>query len=286
MDPNKRNAADFALWKAAGHHRSLKWDSPWGEGFPGWHIECSAMSMDLLGRPLRHAHRRQRQQVPASRGRDRAIRGLRRPPGRSIWVHGGFLQMGDMKMAKSQGNVLRVPDLIERGLDPLAYRLLCFGTRYRSEMNFSWDALDGSNARLTGYRRRMAGMGRTAARSRPGEATRPRRSRAGSARPSPTTSTCRMRCRAGRGRRVFRPRPAARSGRCSGPGTRCSRSTSTARPREAWEPTDEMRDLVRRRDEARAAKDFAQADAYPRRTDGDGPRGHGHAQGTKIRPRI
>jgi cysteinyl-tRNA synthetase len=73
----------------------------------------------------------------------------------SIWVHGGFLQMGGQKMAKSARNIRRVTDLAEQGVDPLAYRLLCFGTRYRSEMEFSWDALEGADRGLTRIRQRM-----------------------------------------------------------------------------------------------------------------------------------
>src|SRR5439155_9693470 len=77
----------------------------------------------------------------------------------SIWVHGGFLQMAGQKMAKSAKNIYRVTDLAEQGIDQLAYRLLCLGTRYRSEMDFSWEALEGANERLTRLRQRMAEWG-------------------------------------------------------------------------------------------------------------------------------
>src|SRR5438132_3896142 len=156
VDPNKRNPADFALWKNAGHHRSLKWPSPWGDGFPGWHIECSAMSMDLLGDRFDVHTGGNDNKFPHHEDEIAQSEGYAGHQVVSVWVHGGFLQMGDLKMAKSKGNVIRVPDLAERGLDPLAFRLLCFGTRYRSEMNFSWEALEGANERLRSLRRRMA----------------------------------------------------------------------------------------------------------------------------------
>ena len=146
----------------------------------------------------------------------------------SIWVHGGFLQMGEQKMAKSQGNVLRVPDLAEHGLDPLAYRLLCFGTRYRSEMDFSWEALEGANARLTGSASGCpSGPGRGADSPR-------RRADAAKAFEAGSATPCRRPRHAARRwwswtRRCRRPTSARRQARAArdvGPGAR--RSTSTA----------------------------------------------------------
>jgi cysteinyl-tRNA synthetase len=155
VDPNKRHPEDFALWKRAGPGRLMKWDSPWGDGFPGWHIECSAMSMKYLGdrfdihtggTDLKFPHHEDEiAQSDAATGH-KVI---------SIWVHGGFLQLSGQKMAKSAGNIARVTDLVEQGIDPLAFRLLCFGTRYRSEMDLSWDALETANDRLTRLRQRM-----------------------------------------------------------------------------------------------------------------------------------
>jgi cysteinyl-tRNA synthetase len=156
VDPNKRHPEDFALWKRAGPGRLMKWDSPWGEGFPGWHIECSAMSMKYLGHrfdihtggtDLKFPHHEDEiAQSDAATGH-KVI---------SVWVHGGFLQLSGQKMAKSAGNIARVSDLVEQGIDPLAFRLLCFGTRYRSEMDLSWEALETANDRLTRLRQRMA----------------------------------------------------------------------------------------------------------------------------------
>jgi cysteinyl-tRNA synthetase len=156
VDPNKRNPEDFALWKKATHHRALKWDSPWGEGFPGWHIECSAMSMKHLGERFDIHTGGNDNKFPHHEDEIAQSEGAVGHPVVSIWVHGGFLQMSGQKMAKSAQNIRRVPDIADRGLDPLAYRLLCFGTRYRSEMDFSWEPLEASNRRLTHIRQRMA----------------------------------------------------------------------------------------------------------------------------------
>jgi cysteinyl-tRNA synthetase len=155
-DPNKRHPEDFALWKDAGPGRLMKWDSPWGQGFPGWHIECSAMSMKFLGdrfdihtggNDLKFPHHED--EIAQSEGATgHQVVGL--------WVHGGFLQMSGQKMSKSKRNITRVSELSEHGIDPLAFRLLCLGTRYRSEMDFSREALESAQGRLVRIRQRMA----------------------------------------------------------------------------------------------------------------------------------
>jgi cysteinyl-tRNA synthetase len=157
QDPNKRHPEDFALWKKAGPGRLMKWDSPWGPGFPGWHIECSAMSMKFLGQrfdihtggnDLKFPHHED--EIAQSEGATgHQVVGL--------WVHGGFLQMSGQKMSKSARNIKRVSELADQGIDPLAFRLLCFGTRYRSEMDFSWDSLEAADRTLTRLRQRVAG---------------------------------------------------------------------------------------------------------------------------------
>jgi cysteinyl-tRNA synthetase len=155
-DPQKRHPADFALWKAAGPGRVMKWPSPWGEGFPGWHIECSAMSMKYLGErfdihtggtDLRFPHHED--EIAQSEGAvgHEVV---------SIWVHAGHLRQSGQKIAKSTGNVVLVADLIERDLDPLAFRWLCFQTQYRSEMDFTWDAMAAADQRVRQLRRHMA----------------------------------------------------------------------------------------------------------------------------------
>ena len=158
-DAAKHHPADFALWKAAGSGRLMKWDSPWGAGFPGWHIECSAMSMKYLGErfdihtggnDLRFPHHED--EIAQSEGAvgHRVV---------SIWVHGGHLRQTGQKISKSTGNTIRVPDLVEHGIDPLAFRWLTFQTRYRSEMDFTWDAMETSDTKVKQLRRRMAEWG-------------------------------------------------------------------------------------------------------------------------------
>ncbi len=155
-DPRKRHPADFALWKAAGPGRLMKWRSPWGEGFPGWHIECSAMSMKYLGdrfdihtggTDLRFPHHED--EIAQSEGAvgHQVV---------SIWVHAGHLRQAGQKIAKSTGNVVLVGDLVERGFDPLSFRWLCFQTQYRSEMDFTWDAMAAADQRVKQLRRHMA----------------------------------------------------------------------------------------------------------------------------------
>jgi cysteinyl-tRNA synthetase len=157
VDPSKRHPADFALWKAAGAGRVMKWPSPWGEGFPGWHIECSAMSMKYLGErfdihtggtDLRFPHHED--EIAQSEGAvgHRVV---------SVWVHGGHLRLSGHKIAKSTGNVIRVHELAERGFDPLSFRWLTFQTRYRSEMDFTWEAMEAADTRVKQIRRRMTG---------------------------------------------------------------------------------------------------------------------------------
>ena len=155
-DPRKRHGADFALWKVAGPGRLMKWPSPWGEGFPGWHVECSAMSMRYLGEhidihtggtDLRFPHHED--EIAQSEGAvGHQVVG--------IWVHGGHLRLTGQKISKSTGNVIRPHELVERGMDPLSFRWLCFQTQYRNEMDFSWEAMETADARVKQLRRHLA----------------------------------------------------------------------------------------------------------------------------------
>ncbi len=152
VNPNKRNAADFALWRAAKPGDLQKWPSPWGEGNPGWHIECSAMSMKYLGETFdMHSggedhlfphHECEIAQSEAATGR----------PFVRYWVHTRFLRMDSAKMAKSAGAFLRLSDIEERGYDPLAFRLLALGTSYRKGLDFTWEALGSAQTRLDKWR--------------------------------------------------------------------------------------------------------------------------------------
>ncbi len=153
----KRQATDFALWKfsAPGEHRQMEWDSPWGRGFPGWHIECSAMAQKYLG-DFFDVHCGGEDHIPVHHTNEiaqtQARVGTRLA---NFWVHGYFLLLNDAKMAKSAGEFLRVQSLVDRGYDPLAFRYLCLTAHYRTQLNFTWDALDGA---ATGLDRMRAGF--------------------------------------------------------------------------------------------------------------------------------
>ncbi|RIK11224.1 MAG: cysteine--tRNA ligase [Acidobacteria bacterium] len=158
-DPQKRRAEDFLLWKAAGPRRLVKFPSPWSEGYPGWHIECSAMSLKLLGDRIDiHTagidlvfphHEDEIAQSDAATGH-RVV---------GHWIHGEHLLMSGNKMAKSAGNTLRMTDIAESGLDPLAFRLLMFGARYRKQVHFSMEALEAADTSLTRLRRAFGDLG-------------------------------------------------------------------------------------------------------------------------------
>ncbi len=155
----KRNATDFALWKFSpkGVKRAMEWESPWGTGFPGWHIECSAMSLHFLEGHLDiHCgavdhinihHTNEIAQSEAATGQ----------PFFNYWVHGEFLNLGDNeKMAKSTGNILTLQSETEqKGIDPLAFRYLCFLTHYRKPMNYKFEALQQADTALKNIRRQL-----------------------------------------------------------------------------------------------------------------------------------
>lgn len=154
----KRNAADFAIWRKTppGEKRQMEWDSPWGKGAPGWHLECSVMSGQVLGFPFdihtggidhREIHHpneiAQNQAFCCTNGLDRAANS-----GANIWMHNNFLVERSGKMSKSSGEFLRLQLLIDKGYHPLAYRMLCLQAHYRSELEFSWEGLGAALVRL------------------------------------------------------------------------------------------------------------------------------------------
>ena len=155
VDPLKRSPRDFTLWKAAEPGRDMKWDSPWGEGFPGWHIECSAMSTRYMGEQLDiHTggvdnifphHEDEIAQSEAAFGK----------PFVRYWLHGQHLLADGVKMAKSARNEFILADLEQRGFDPLSFRYLCLTTRYRHRMNFTFLALRAAETALTSLRDRV-----------------------------------------------------------------------------------------------------------------------------------
>ncbi|MFN8595424.1 MAG: cysteine--tRNA ligase [Anaerolineae bacterium] len=142
----KRNITDFAVWKfsPADQKRQMEWGSPWGVGFPGWHIECSAMSTKYLGSFFDiHCGGEDHISVhhPNEIAQTQACHGTRLA---NFWLHGYFLQLDEAKMAKSAGGFLRVQTLLDRGYDPLAYRWFCLNAHYRAKLNFTWDSLEGA----------------------------------------------------------------------------------------------------------------------------------------------
>ena len=155
-DPRKRHPGDFTLWKAAGAHRMQVWPSPWGPGFPGWHIECSAMSMSILGDRF-DIHTGGADNVfphhEAEIAQSEAVSGHRVV---SLWMHGGLLMLSGARMAKSSGNFFRVTELEEQGFDPLAFRYLALQAKYRSPLNFSTEGLAGADRALRQLRERVA----------------------------------------------------------------------------------------------------------------------------------
>jgi cysteinyl-tRNA synthetase len=158
----KRHAADFAIWRtsAPGENRQMEWDSPWGRGAPGWHLECSVMSRQYLGphfdihtggidhREIHH---------PNEIAQNQAISGSA-DTGATVWMHNNFLVDRTGKMSKSSGAFLTLPTLITHGFHPLAYRLMCLQAHYRSELEFSWESLAAAQTRLKRYVQTVAAL--------------------------------------------------------------------------------------------------------------------------------
>ncbi|MBN1312224.1 MAG: cysteine--tRNA ligase [Anaerolineae bacterium] len=150
----KRSPTDFALWKFSppGEKRQMEWDSPWGVGFPGWHIECSAMAAKYLG-PYFDIHCGGEDHItvhhPNEIAQTQACHGTRLA---NFWMHGYFLQIDRGRMGKSEGNFLRLQTLIDKGYDPLVWRFFCLGAHYRTKLNFNWEALDGAATGLNRLR--------------------------------------------------------------------------------------------------------------------------------------
>lgn len=150
VNAEKRNPSDFALWKfsPADEKRQMEWDSPWGVGFPGWHIECSAMSEKYLGVPF-DVHTGGIDHIPVHHTNEIAqTEGARGHALANMWMHNEFLQVDGGKMSKSLGNTYTIDDLMAKGFDPLAFRYFCFGANYRMPMNFTWESLGAAASAL------------------------------------------------------------------------------------------------------------------------------------------
>lgn len=154
IDPvdGKRHPADFAIWRKtpAGETRQMEWDSPWGRGAPGWHLECSVMSEALLGFPfdihtggIDHREIHHPNEIAQNQAHSCST-----DSGARMWMHNNFLVERSGKMSKSSGEFLRVQLLIDKGYHPLAYRLMCLQAHYRSELEFSWEGLGAALTRL------------------------------------------------------------------------------------------------------------------------------------------
>jgi cysteinyl-tRNA synthetase len=157
VDEGKRHPLDFVLWftRSKFEHQAMLWDSPWGRGYPGWHIECSAMSMKYLGEqfdihcggvdhvPVHHTN--EIAQSEAATGRKWV----------NYWLHAEFLVLAKEKMAKSAGGFLTLDSLRKKGFDPLDYRYLCLGAHYRSQLQFSWEALEAAASGRQGLKERL-----------------------------------------------------------------------------------------------------------------------------------
>jgi len=162
-DGVKKFHADWALWKSAGERSEMIWDSPWGPGYPGWHIECSAMSMKILnqhvdvhvgGIDLRFPHHEnERAQSNAVIGHEAV----------DLWVHGEHLLFEGKKMSKSTGNVVLVSDIMARGIDPLALRLCFLENRYRSQMDLTWNSINAADETIKRWRTKMSTWGQSSA---------------------------------------------------------------------------------------------------------------------------
>jgi cysteinyl-tRNA synthetase len=159
VEPDKRDPADFALWKAAGEGRLLKWPSPWGDGFPGWHVECSAMAMRHLG-PRFDIHTGGEDNVfPHHEDEIAQSAPLVGGPPASLWIHGAHLLMAGRKMAKSAGNFQRITELEAASHDTLAFRYLCLTARYSSHLDYSEASLQAAATALATLRLRLAALG-------------------------------------------------------------------------------------------------------------------------------
>jgi cysteinyl-tRNA synthetase len=161
VDSEKKNPYDFALWIKAPENHLMKWDSPWGLSYPGWHIECSAMGQKYLGDqfdihtggidliPTHHEN-----EIAQSKGKCGKIPA-------NYWLHGEYLLIDGGKMSKSLGNVYLVKDIISRGYDPLVYKLFSYSCHYRSKLNFTWEGIEATSKALTrlreGYQNHLNG---------------------------------------------------------------------------------------------------------------------------------
>jgi cysteinyl-tRNA synthetase len=153
FNPEKRNVADFALWKFSpkDHQRDMEWESPWGKGFPGWHIECSAMSMKYLGETL-DIHAGGIDHVPVHHTNEIAqSEGATGKPFARYWMHSNHITIEGEKISKSLGNGITLEDIESKGISLQAFRLHVLESHYRSQSKFSWESLQAAQNRLKNW---------------------------------------------------------------------------------------------------------------------------------------
>jgi cysteinyl-tRNA synthetase len=150
INKQKHNQSDFALWKFSpkDHQRDMEWDSPWGKGFPGWHIECSAMSMYYLGETL-DIHTGGIDHIPVHHTNEIAqSEGATDKRLSNMWLHSNHVMVNGEKISKSLGNGIRLQEITEKGISPMAIRLNVLESHYRTQSKFSWDTLEAAQRRL------------------------------------------------------------------------------------------------------------------------------------------
>ena len=148
VDKEKRNPHDFAVWIKAPENHLMKWDSPWGPSYPGWHIECSVMSQKYLGEVF-DIHTGGIDLIPTHHENEIAqSKGMCGKVPANYWMHGEFLLINGGKMSKSLGNVYLLQDIVDRGYDPLVYKLFCYSIQYRKKLNFTWEGMDAAKVSL------------------------------------------------------------------------------------------------------------------------------------------
>ena len=161
VDPEKRNPYDFALWIKAPENHLMKWDSPWGPSYPGWHIECSAMGRKYLGEQF-DIHTGGIDLIPTHHENEIAqSKGICGKIPANYWVHGEYLLIDGGKMSKSLGNVYLMKDFITRGYNPIVYKLFSYSCHYRNKLNFTWDGIEAASKSLerlkNGYQMHLQG---------------------------------------------------------------------------------------------------------------------------------
>ena len=161
VDPEKRNPYDFAIWIKAPENHMMKWDSPWGPSYPGWHLECSAMSRKFLG-PKFDIHTGGVDHIPIHHENEIAqSKGATGQIPANYWMHCEFLLIDGGKMSKSLGNIYTLKTLAENGIEPLAYKLFCFSSHYRNKINFTFEGVKSYQKALerlrNGYEKHLTG---------------------------------------------------------------------------------------------------------------------------------